>query len=140
MNADIIEKSLELVAAKCGDPMPLVYRRLFEQNPTVEPLFVRDTNGLVKGEMLTQVIECLLDFAGTRTYSANMIPSELRNHENLGVPPEIFATFFATVRETFREIAGDDWSAEMESAWAELTGGLDRLVSRHIAEMKADAR
>ncbi len=141
MNAEAISQtissSLELVGEKCADPTPLVYERLFRQSPEVKPLFVRDKEGLIKGEMLFQVIECLIDFAGSRAYSANLIPSELRNHENIGVPPEVFATFFRTVMETFRDIAGADWTAEMEQAWDELLGGLDRLVSRHAAEMKA---
>lgn len=135
MNAEAISSSLELVGGKCADPTPLVYERLFRQNPEVKPLFVRDSEGLVKGEMLFQVIECLIDFAGSRSYSANLIPSELRNHENIGVPPAVFATFFRTVMETFRGIAGADWTAEMDEAWAELLDGLDRLVSRHAAEM-----
>lgn len=135
MNAEAISSSLELVGEKCADPTPLVYERLFRHSPEVKPLFVRDSEGLVKGEMLFQVIECLIDFAGSRSYSANLIPSELRNHENIGVPPAVFATFFRTVMETFRDIAGAAWTAEMEVAWGELLDGLDRLVSRHAAEM-----
>ncbi len=137
MNSDAILKSLDLVGEKCADPTPLVYERLFRQSPDVKPLFIRDSNGLVKGEMLSQVIECILDFAGARSYSANLIPSELTNHATLGVPPEVFATFFTTVMETFREIGGEDWTAEMDEAWRNLTDGLGRLVSRHMAEMKA---
>lgn len=137
LNSAAITSSLELVGEKCADPTPLVYERLFRQSPEVKPLFIRDSEGLVKGEMLFQVIECLIDFAGSRSYSANLIPSELRNHENIGVPPEVFATFFRTVAETFRDIAGEDWTNEMDEAWRELLQGLDRLVSLHAAEMKA---
>jgi hemoglobin-like flavoprotein len=124
----LVLESLEKVGERIGDPTPLVYERLFVRNPDMKALFVRDTNDLVKGEMLAQVIECLVDFTGDRRYAANMIPSELRNHENLGVPPAIFATFFGTVMETFRDILGADWTSEMEREWRQLLAGLDALI------------
>ncbi|MEN6543659.1 globin [Parvibaculum sp.] len=124
----LVMESLEKVGDRVGDPTPLVYERLFSRNPDMKALFVRDANDLVKGEMLAQVIECLVDFTGDRRYAANMIPSELRNHENLGVPPAVFATFFGTVMETFRDILGADWTPEMEREWRQLLAGLDGLI------------
>ncbi len=130
---NLVMESLEKVAERVGDPTPLVYARLFARNPEMKDLFVRDTNNLVKGEMLAQVIECLVDFTGDRRYAANMIPSELRNHENLGVPPAVFATFFGTVMETFREVLGEDWTPEMDQAWRRLLAGLEDLIGELAA-------
>lgn len=124
----LVLESLEMVADRVGDPVPFVYERLFARNPDMRDLFVRDTNDLVKGEMLAQVIECLVDFTGDRRYAANMIPSELRNHENLGVPPAVFAAFFGTVMETFRDLLGADWTPEMDREWRNLLSGLDALI------------
>ncbi|MGB5948308.1 MAG: globin [Parvibaculum sp.] len=137
VNGEAIMRSLDLVAEKCGDPAPFVYERLFRQSPEMKPLFLSDTSNLAKGEMLFRVIECFLDYAGPRAYAANLISSELRNHDNLGVPPEVFATFFRTVMETFREIAGGDWTAEFDGAWSEMLQGLDRIVSDQAAAMSA---
>ncbi len=130
---NLVLESLEKVAERVGDPSPLVYQRLFALNPEMQSLFVRDTNDLVKGEMLAQVIECLVDFTGDRRYAANMIPSELRNHDNLGVPPAVFATFFNTVMETFREVLDDEWTLEMDKAWRQLLTGLDDLIGELAA-------
>lgn len=130
---NLVLESLEKVAERIGDPTPLVYQRLFARHPEMQVLFVRDSNDLVKGEMLAQVIECLVDFTGDRRYAANMIPSELRNHENLGVPPAVFATFFGTVMETFREVLGDEWTPEMDNAWRHLLPGLDNLIGELAA-------
>lgn len=131
MNAELITRSLDLVAARCEDPTALVYARLFAQSPEMEAMFVLDTDDSVKGHMLSEVIHCILDFVGPRTYAANLIPSELTNHDGLGVPPAVFATFFATVMETFREIAGDQWSADMDGAWQDLLAGLGDVIARH---------
>ena len=96
-DADLINESLERVGARCADPTSLVYERLFARNPEMRALFVRDTDGSVRGQMLYQVLEVFLDFLGRGAYASNLISSEVVNHENLGVPPAVFATFFSTV-------------------------------------------
>lgn len=124
MNADLITASLELAAERCADPTGLVYQRLFAREPEMEALFVRDTDASVRGQMLYQVIETMLDYVGSRHFAIGMIRAEVVNHENLGVPPKVFASFFATVMETFRDILGPDWTPAMDAAWAELLGAL----------------
>jgi hemoglobin-like flavoprotein len=129
MDADLITASLELVAERCPDPTPLVYRRLFERQPQMEALFVRDVDASVRGQMLRQVIETILDFVGRGYFAVNMIRSEVVNHEGLGVPAEVFATFFAAVMETFRDILGEAWTPPMAAAWDELLAGLEAAAA-----------
>ncbi len=123
-DAALIESSLELVAARVGDPAPLVYARLFAAFPEVEALFVRDVSGTVRGNMLTTTLECLVDFAGPRAYATHFVGSERVNHGGLGVPPEMFDRFYATVIATFREVLGEDWTAEIDGAWTRAAVGL----------------
>ena len=129
MDTDIIARSLELVAERHGDPAPLVYARLFAEHPDMEALFVRDTAGSVRGQMLMVVIESLLDYIGGNAYSANLIRIERVNHEGLGVPPEVFDTFFVTVMATFKDLLGDDWTQETDAAWRELLAELGRITA-----------
>jgi hemoglobin-like flavoprotein len=123
-DAALIEHSLELVAARVGDPAPLVYARLFAEMPELEALFVRDVTGIVRGNMLTTTLECLVDFAGARAYAHHFVGSERVNHGGLGVPAEMFDRFYATVIATFREVLGADWTAEMDGAWSRAAEGL----------------
>ena len=129
MDTDIIARSLDMVAERHGDPAPLVYARLFAEHPDMEALFVRDTAGSVRGQMLMVVIESLLDYIGGNAYSANLIRIERVNHEGLGVPPEVFDTFFSTVMETFKDLLGDDWTRETDAAWRELLAELGRITA-----------
>lgn len=129
MNRDAITQSLDLVAERHADPTPLVYARLFAENPQMEALFIRDTDGSVRGQMLYQVIEAILDFAGPRAFGANLMKTEIVNHENLGVPREVFATFFVTVMATFKDILGADWTPAMDQGWRELLGEIEATVS-----------
>jgi hemoglobin-like flavoprotein len=128
-----IVRSLELVAEICGDPTPLVYQRLFSERPDLRPLFVRDQKDLVKGQMLSMVMETLIDFVGERRYATGMIESELINHEGLGVPPEIFPTFFRTVMLTFKDVLKDEWTDPIDRAWTEMLDELAALTSHRIA-------
>jgi hemoglobin-like flavoprotein len=125
--AAVIATTLELVAARVGDPTPIVFQRLFRENPELEALFVRDDSGLVRGQMFQVTIESLLDFIGDRSYGANLIQIERVNHQGLGVEPGVFDTFYVTVLATFRDILGEEWTEEMERAWTEVVRELIQL-------------
>lgn len=117
---DILTESLDLVAERIGDPAPLVYARLFKQQPEMEALFWRDTAGLVRGQMLSVVFESLMDLAHGKMYAESLLLSERINHENLGVPAEVFDSFLITVLDTFREQLAPHWTEAMDSVWLEL--------------------
>jgi hemoglobin-like flavoprotein len=123
-----IEASLELLAERCGDPTPHVYARLFAEQPQMEAHFWRDTNGAVKGEMLSRTFDAILDFIGARHYADHMIGTEMVTHEGYDIPREIFATFFRVIRDTARQILGADWTPAFEQAWADLLIEIERFA------------
>lgn len=124
----LIAWSLETVAERHGDPTLQVYEKLFAQNPEMEALFILDQENSARGNMLANVFEVLLDLAGPRTYGGNMVLAEIVNHENLGVPPKVFVSFFVTVRDTLAELLGGDWTPEVADAWSEVLAELDAIV------------
>lgn len=125
--ADQIEASLELLGER-GDPTDAIYARLFERHPQMKPYFWRDTNGAIKGEMLSRTFEAILDFVGPRRYADHMIGTEIITHEGYDVPRDVFATFFEVVRDTAREIFGADWTPAFETAWRDLLAEIDGFV------------
>jgi hemoglobin-like flavoprotein len=129
MDTASITRSLELVAEH-GDPVPAVYARLFASRPELEALFVRDTGGGVRGNMLTEALTALLDFADRDVYGGNLMRAEIVNHENLGVPREAFALFYATIRDTFAELLGPAWTNDIDAAWNELLARVDTALAR----------
>jgi hemoglobin-like flavoprotein len=122
-----IEESLELLAER-GDPTPAVYERLFAEQPQMLALFWRDSDGAIKGEMLSRVFAAILDFVGDRRYADHMIGCEIVTHEGYDVPREVFATFFGVVAATLRDLLGDAWTPQMDVAWTELLADLDSYV------------
>lgn len=129
MNAELIERSLELAAERCEDLTPLVYARLFAEHPQMEAMFWGDTNWAIRGEMLSKVFSAILDFIGERLYAHTLIQTEVVNHAGYDVPPDVFRVFFGTVAATVREVIGADWTPEIDQAWTELLAQLDFYVT-----------
>jgi hemoglobin-like flavoprotein len=125
----LIIETFEIAADLCEDLTPLVYACLFRDQPEMEPLFWRDKNHQVKGEMLSRVISAILDFAGERHYPSTMIQCEVITHEGYDVPPDVFATFFGTVRNTLAELLAGQWTPAMDEAWASLMIELNFYVT-----------
>jgi hemoglobin-like flavoprotein len=132
-DARAIEASLELAAERGGDLTARVYARLFERQPAMAALFWRDTDGTIKGEMLSKVFEALLDFIGERSYAHHMIETEVITHEGYDVPRTVFSTFFGVVGEAVRETCGADWTPAMDGAWKRTLADLDHYVTHGLA-------
>jgi hemoglobin-like flavoprotein len=126
--ADAVEASLGLVAERCPDPTAVVYARLFAQQPRMRAHFWRDSDGAVKGEMLSRTFALILDLVGEGRYAAQMIGTEMITHEGYDIPREVFSTFFSVVRDAAREILQDDWTPAFEAGWLGLLDRIDHLV------------
>jgi hemoglobin-like flavoprotein len=124
-----IERSFEIAAERCEDLTPLVYRRLHDEHPETRTMFRTEGSDLVKGSMLALTIDTILDFAGPRTGHFRMIECEVSSHAAYGTPRELFIAFFGIIAATLRDLAGTDWSPEMETAWRKLIGEVESLVA-----------
>ncbi len=110
--------SLEAVSAASDDPAPLVYARLFSERPELEAEFAMDTDGGVRGSMLQQSLECLIDLAdGPGIRAASILSAEQANHDGYGLDRDVFTTFFETMRAAFRNLVADDWTPDMDAGW-----------------------
>jgi hemoglobin-like flavoprotein len=124
-----IERSFELAAERCEDLTPLVYRRLFDAHPETQTMFRTEGSESVKGSMLALTIEAILDFAGERTGRFRMIAAEVFSHDAYGTPRDLFLAFFGIIAQTLREVVGADWSEEIDAAWQQLLGDIERFVA-----------
>ncbi|BAL76499.1 globin [Bradyrhizobium cosmicum] len=130
MNAppNLIELSFERAASRCADLTPLVYQRLFTEHPEAQAMFRSQGSALVKGSMLALTIEAILDFAGERRGQFRLIACEVVSHDGYGTPRELFITFFAVIRDTLRELLGEQWSPAIGQAWDTLLIEIDALA------------
>ena len=128
-----IVASLDRAAEIAGDITARVYARLFAQYPDMQALFVRDTNGAVRGEMLASVIEAILDFIGPRAYADHLVETEAVTHEGYGVPRDVFPAFFGALADTLRDVLGGEWTSDIDANWRTLLAELDRFVCQPAA-------
>ena len=133
ISSDPIERSFEIAAGRCEDLTPLVYRRLHDEYPETRTMFRTEGSDLVKGSMLALTIEAILDFAGPRNGHFRLIECEISSHDAYGTPRDLFIAFFGIIASTLREILGDDWSGEIDAAWRNLLGEIEK----HVAEVQA---
>ena len=124
-----IENSFELAASRCADLTPLVYQRLFEQHPETQTMFRSQGSELVMGSMLALTIEAILDFAGERQGHFRLIACEVASHDGYGTPRDLFIAFFAVIRDTLRDLLGDEWSPEIAQAWDQLLVEIDAFAT-----------
>ena len=128
-----IEQSFELAAARAEDLTPLVYARLHREHPETVAMFRTQGSDLVKGSMLALTTEAILDFAGDRSGKFRMIACEVSSHDAYGTPRELFFAFFGVIAATLRELLGEDWTAEMDAAWADMLAEIKGIVAAHDA-------
>lgn len=129
VDAEAIEKSLEIAAERGGDLTDVVYARLFQRQPDMKPLFWRDTDNAIKGEMLMRAFEAILDFIRAREFADHLVRTEVVNHAGYDVPPRVFATFFGLIAEVVEETCGPEWSPAMAGAWRRTLTDLDNYVA-----------
>jgi hemoglobin-like flavoprotein len=123
-----IEQSFERAASRCADLTPLVYQRLFNEHPETRAMFRTQGSELVRGSMLALTIEAILDFAGERSGHFRLIACEVASHDAYGTQRELFLAFFVVIRDTLRDLLGDEWSPDIARAWDQLLVEIDAFA------------
>lgn len=119
-NGSHILDSLALWGEVYDDPTDSVYTLLFSRYPELEEFFVMDTDGGVRGSMLQQTFECIMDHLGENQIAAGLVSTSRILHEGYGVPAGRFDDFFGVVRDACRSDLGDDWTDPMAAEWDEM--------------------
>ena len=117
MDAGLILDTLERAGERCADPGPLIYRRLFALRPDFEALFVMDSDGGVRGSMLTTCFNAILGLVEDSPTQRVIISSSRFAHDGYGVAAADFDLMFVAIRDTFRDLLGGDWTHDTEAAW-----------------------
>jgi hypothetical protein len=98
---------------------------------------VRDSDGSVRANMMYRAFETVLDIADADIYGTNFVGCEVVNHENLGVPADVFVEFYAIMCDVLRDKIGDDWTPAMEAAWRGVIARIDETATDRISQLNA---
>jgi len=116
----LIVETLERAGARCAEPGPLIYRRLFALRPDFEGLFVMDTDGGVRAAMLTACFNVILGLLEDNPAQRVILSSSRFAHDGYGLAPEDFDLMFVAIRDTVRELVAEDWTSQAAAAWERL--------------------
>ena len=122
--ADLISKSLEFLAEARGDPTDEIYALLFERHPHFEAMFVLDTDGGVRGSMLTASFDCILGVAEGSEMPRRLLEAARTDHEGYGLNALDIDEMFVTIRDVTRTSMGPKWSDAYDAAWTILLSEL----------------
>jgi len=128
--ARIINESLEQLADQLGDPADRIYARLFQLLPQTQALFIRDTGGIVRHEMLARAFETILDLVDEGRVARGLLLSEYVNHQQIGVPTGAFEVFFDALVQVLREVMAEQWTPAHEQAWDSVLTDIRDIVAR----------
>ena len=134
-----IAQSFDWLAERDIDPAPAIYARVFAAHPEMEALFIFDSDGSVRANMMYRAFETVLDIGATNSYGTNFVGCEVVNHVNLGVPAGVFVDFYAIMRDVVREAIGEDWTPDMEAAWRGVIARIGQTAADRIGQLNASA-
>lgn len=122
-----VTASLERLADRVGDPTLLIYQSLFQRHPDYEDMFVLDTNGDVRGEMLSQAFDMLMRADVDDSMADVLVKATRFAHDGYNVSEDQFDSFFETIRDVTKRELGGDWNEADDAAW---TAAITRLLRR----------
>ena len=132
MKSDIenpLTRSLERLADKVGDPTRLVYAELYQRYPEHEARFFMDTDGSVRGEMLSQALDVLMRADQGNSAALTLTRANRFAHDGYDVSENEFNAFFCIIRDVTREALNEDWTPEFEDRWREIISLLSEETS-----------
>ncbi len=112
---ELVRRSFALVALQPDATAALFYRRLFEQAPSLKPLFIGDLRG--QGQRLMQMIAAAVRLLDQPTALLPVLAQLGARHAGYGVQAGDYRTVGRALIATLEEGLGADFDADTREAW-----------------------
>lgn len=134
---DCIEHSLELIAERDLDIVPLVYRRLFAGRPDLPALFAVEEAGELRSGMGTMVNEVLrLVLAGTDAELENEAQAAVVFHVGWGLNVDMYRDVLRSLMAAVHDACADGWTVDMAAAWCAQVDRVFAALARQFASIE----
>ena len=131
----LIRKSFATVEAHGSIAALIFYRRLFELDPELRPLFKGDIE--VQAKKLTDMLGSLISLLEQGGALEAELEAMGARHAGYGVQDSHYATVGEALLTMVEEVLGDDYTAETEEAWTILYQAVEMLMKRGAAAAAA---
>jgi hemoglobin-like flavoprotein len=133
LNVPLLRNSFEMVIERQPQLTPRFYEILFSRYPQVKPLFGHKAQHK-QAEMLQQALVAVMDHLEDATWLVDTLGAMGRKHIEYGVKDEMYPMVGASLLATLAEVAGKDWTPELEAAWSEAYGAIASLMQQGAAK------
>jgi hemoglobin-like flavoprotein len=127
LNVSLLRASFALVVERQPHLTRRFYEILFSRYPQAKGLFHRNKPE-VQEKMLTDALVAVMDHLEDAPWLTTTLKQLGAQHAAYGVTNEMYDWVGASLLATLAEVAKDDWSPELEAAWAEAYGAIAGLM------------
>jgi hemoglobin-like flavoprotein len=129
LNVELLRSSFSLVATRNPQLTKRFYEILFTRYPQVKPMFSRNSPRQQE-HMLAAALVAVVDHLEDSPWLVQTLEGLGRKHAEYGVERAMYEWVGECLIATLQEVAGNDWSREMEQAWLEAYGTIVSLMWR----------
>ncbi len=133
----LVRKSFAAVERQADVAALVFYRRLFELDPTLRPLFKSDIQEQAK--KLMEMLAVALNLLERPAELAGELEELGAKHVGYGTRPEHYAIVRQALVDMFVEVMGAGFTPEMRQAWGELYDFIEAAMLRGAAVTQRNA-
>ncbi len=131
----LVQESFEKVAPIADQAAALFYKRLFELDPSVRPLFKTDLEE--QGRKLMQMIATAVNGLDDLEALVPAVQDLGRRHVGYGVKDEHYDTVGTALIWTLEQGLGDEFTLQTREAWVTVYGVLATTMKDAAAQMQS---
>lgn len=132
LDVPLLRKSFALVVEREPQLTRRFYEILFEWYPRAQVLFSRNAR-TQQEKMLRDALVAVMEHLEDAPWLERELGALGRKHVDYGVTTEMYDWVGKALLATLQEVAGDDWSPELQAAWAEAYGAIAGLMQKGAA-------
>jgi len=116
LDVETLESSFNLLAPRANELVARFYSELFRQHPAVIPMF-KNTDPQEQQKKLLAAIKLVIENVRKPEVLANALTGLGAKHQGYGAAPEHYQAVAATLIGVMKDMAGDAWTINIQSAW-----------------------
>jgi hemoglobin-like flavoprotein len=133
LNVALLRSSFDLVVERQPQLTHRFYEILFDRHPRAKALFGRNT-AVAQEKMLTDALVAVMDHLEDAPWLTSTLKGLGAKHKGYGVTDEMYGWVGASLLATLAEVAGQDWTPALATAWTEAYGAIAGLMQSGAAE------
>lgn len=133
LNVPVLRSSFETVLERQPQITPRFYEILFSRYPQARPLFGRKSQE-EQAKMLQETLVAVVDHLEDASWLEKNLKALGEKHIDYGVTDDMYEWVGESLLATLAEVAGDDWTPEVESAWREAYDAIAAMMKEGAAE------